>query len=95
MKNLMDSLHGRTRAIKDASDNCSHTESGSDIDDPCNAEHSFPLGQSKGSLRKDSKSEEKEEEDVSTILNPKTLAIQQLISEVWIHSSSQILQAKF
>ena len=91
----MDSLHGRIRAIKDDSDNCSHTDSGSDIDDPCNAERSSPLGQSKGSLRKNSKDEEKQEKDVSTILGPKTLVTQQLTSEAWIHSLSQILQAKF
>ena len=95
MKRLMDSLHGRIRAIKDASDNCSHSDSGSDIHDPCNAERSSPLGQSKGSLRKDSKDEGKEEKDVSTVLSPKALATQQLTSEVWIHSWSQIFQAKF
>ena len=90
----MDSLHGRLRAIKAASDNGSHTGSGSDIDDPCNAERSSSRGQSKGSLRKHSKDEE-EEKDVSTILSPKTLATQHLTPDVWIHSSSQILQAKF
>ena len=74
MERLMDSLHGRIRAIKDASDSCSHTDSGSDIDDPCNAERSSPLGQNKGSLRKNSKDDEREEKDVSTILSPKTLA---------------------
>ena len=81
-KRLMDPLHGRIRAIKDASDSSSHTDSRSDIDDPCDAENSFLLGQSKGSLRKNSKDEEKEEKDVSTILSQKTLATQQLISEV-------------
>ena len=97
MKRLMDSLHGRIRAIKDASDNCSHTDTGFDIDDPCNAERSSLLGPSKGSLRKDSKDEEEEEEEeeVSTILSPKTLATQYLTSEIWIHSLSQILQTKF
>ena len=98
MERLMDSLHGRIRAIKDASDHCSHTDSDSEIDDPRNAERSSPLGwwgQSKGSLRKDIQDEEKEEKDVSTILSPKTLATQQLTSKVWVHSLSQILQAKF
>ena len=81
-KRLMDSLHGRIRAIKDASDTSSHTDSGSDIDDPCDAEYSSLLGQSKGSLRENSKDEEKEEKDVSTILSPETPATQQLTSEV-------------
>lgn len=67
----MDSLHGRIRPIKDASDSCSHTDSGSDIDDSCNAERSSPLGQSKGSLRKDSKDEEKEKRDVGTVPSPR------------------------
>ena len=91
----MDSLHGQIKAIKDASDNGSHTGSGSDMDDPCNAERSSPRGQSKECLRKHSKDEEKEEKNVSTILIPKTLATQHLTPEVWFHSSSQILQAKF
>ena len=77
MKRFMDSLHGRIRATKDASDHCSHTDTDSDIDEPCNAERSSPLGQSQGSLRKNSTVEEKEEKDVSKTLCPKTLATQQ------------------
>lgn len=57
------SLHGRIRAVKDASDSGSHTDSGSDMGAPGDARHSSLLGQSEESSHHDSDDEDHQEEE--------------------------------
>ena len=66
---LTDTLHGRIRAMKDASDSGSHTDLGSDIGAAGDARHSLLAGQSEENSHNDSDDEEYEEKGVSDLLS--------------------------
>ena len=65
-KVLANSFHGRVKAMKDANDSGSHTDSGSDMGATDDARHSHTqAGESQGESFDDSDEKRYEEEDVS------------------------------
>ncbi len=69
MRGLTDSLYSQIRAIKDASDSGTHTDSDSDIGAPGDAEHSTLTGQSEESSHGGSDDEKHGKKDVSDTLS--------------------------
>ena len=68
-RGLTNSLLGRIRARKDASDSGSHTDSGSDLSAPGDARNSSLPHESEETSENDSDEEEHEEEEVSDTLS--------------------------